>query len=99
RRGPRAEDSVEERRSRPRNNDRSGINGFRDGDEHASCEAMPYTAPPSGGIYARTGVATMTNAIVARRQSAIRQCDLQHAGPHVLPDGEVATSEGADLPG
>ena len=50
---------------------------------------MNYTPPPTNIIVARTGVAVMEPVIVDRRETAVLQCDLQHAGPHVWPDGEV----------
>jgi len=94
RRGPRGEDSVDERR-RSRPIDRTGSNGFRDGLDHSACIARGYTPPPTGIIVARTGVAVMTAATVARRGDALLQCDRQHAGPHVWPDGEAVSVEQA----
>ena len=56
---------------------------------------MNFTPSPTGGVQVRTGVATMVAATVARREDAVLQCDLQHDGPHVWPDGEVVVSETA----
>jgi hypothetical protein len=93
RKGPRHEDPIEERRHRPKSGDRSGSNGFRDGIEHAFCAAMLVFPSPTGVKVHRPELATMTRPVVARREGAQLRCDLQHAGPHVWPDGEVVSHD------
>jgi hypothetical protein len=36
----------------------------------------------------------MTRPVVARREGAQLQCDLQHDGPHIWPDGELVPRDG-----
>ena len=68
--------------------------GWGDGVERAYCLEAIHLLPTAFPVSSRTGVATISTVVVARRVDALLLCDFSHDGDHFWPDGEMVDAGG-----
>jgi hypothetical protein len=80
---------YDDRRRKRGSQDRSGMAGYGDGVERATCVLYRHTLPPEFPVHHRAGLATSRPIEVDRRRDAVLLCDENHEGICMWPDGEL----------